>query len=218
MRLESCAVDINHTSHLSICEKDSPGIYGLLIVGQLVIGIGAVGLYTVGVSFLDEIATPQYVHFYIGIFYVVAAAGAAIGFLLGSLFLAQYVDTGVSDYPSASDPNFVGRWWAGYVVVGFAALVVSVPLLMYPRRLPNTAHIMKAKMEKQKGTGRSAKTSGAGYGRAEADTGTPLSAVGRLRGALREFVVLIRLVFELLFTPVLLFNTLGGTTEGFAVS
>lgn len=39
------------------------------------------------------------------------------------------------------DPNWVGRWWGGYVVSGVLAMAFSVPLFLYPKYLPNTAHI-----------------------------------------------------------------------------
>ncbi|XP_065192060.1 solute carrier organic anion transporter family member 4A1-like [Sycon ciliatum] len=215
---ESCAADVNHTTYTSVCDEGVPGAYALLIIGQMIIGFGALPLYTVGVAYLDEIANPKVVHYYIGLFYVFAALGPAFGFLLGSVFLSQYVDVGVTNHPDSDDPNFVGRWWAGYIVSGFAMIVVSIPLLLYPRQLPGTAWIMEEKRKKQVGTGKSTGSGHPEFGRLAIDGAQGSGLAARVKRALHEVVVMLKLVFALLLTPVLLTNTIGSTTEAFAVS
>lgn len=42
---------------------------------------------------------------------------------------------------SPGDPHWVGAWWIGFLVGGVAALLVSFPILGYPRQLPGTAHL-----------------------------------------------------------------------------
>ena len=187
------------------------------MIAQVVIGIGALPLYTLGLAYLDEIAKPKYVSYYIGLFYTFAGIGPALGFLLSSAFLSQYVDPGVSDPPDAKDPNFVGRWWTAYVVTGFASVLLSVPLLLFPKQLPGTAWIMEEKRKAQKGTGISATTDTQSFGdrpTASKDLGTLAS----IKTTAKEFVVMVKLVFLLLLTPVLLTNTLAATCEAFAVS
>ena len=217
-RLETCSAAVNHTSYLSDCKVDNPSIYGILILGQLLIGFGAVPLYTLGVAFLDEIAGPDTVHYFIGAFYACAALGPAIGFILGSLFLSQYVDVGVVDHPSTDDPNFVGRWWAGYLVSGFLAIAVSIPLMMFPKVLAGTAWIMEEKRKKQKGTGKSAGTGHPAFGKNITDGTRETGVFAAMKRGLQELAVMLKLAFLLLLSPVLLTNTIGGTTESFAVS
>lgn len=181
-------------------------------------GMGAVPLYTIGVTFLDEIANPKYIHVYLGLFYVFAALGSGIGFLLGSQFLALYVNPGTSDHPDADNPNFVGRWWAGYVLTGVCAIAISLPLLMYPRRLPNTAWIMEEKRKKQTGTGQSVRTGHESFGKEDSDSVRSVGVMASLKRALREFTTFLHVVLLLFLSPVLLFTTFGGVTESFAVS
>ena len=217
-RLETCGAKVNHTSYLSDCEIDDPSVYGILILGQLMIGVGAAPLYTLGVAFLDEIAGPKTVHYFMGAFYACSSFGPAIGFLLGGVFLSQYVDTGVTDHPSPDDPNFVGRWWAGYLVSGFAAILVSVPLMMFPKVLAGTAWIMEEKRKKQKGTGKSTGTGHPEFGKNITDGTQETGVFGAMKRGLRELAVMLKLTFLLLLTPVLLSNTFGTSTEVFAVS
>ena len=43
------------------------------------------------------------------------------------------------------DANFIGAWWLGYVVGGTLSVLVSLPLLAFPRELPGTPEIRAEK-------------------------------------------------------------------------
>eukprot|EP00117_Sycon_ciliatum_P020121 scpid44804/ scgid4273/ Solute carrier organic anion transporter family member 4A1; Organic anion-transporting polypeptide E; Sodium-independent organic anion transporter E; Solute carrier family 21 member 12 len=216
--MESCAAGVNHSLYASECSTGVPAAYTLLVLGQCLIGVGVLPLYTVGITFLDEIAGPDTVHYFIGIFYTFAAIGPAIGYLLGSVFLSQYVDLSVTDHPDPDDPNFVGRWWAGYVLAWIALTVLSLPLLMYPQQLPNTAWIMEEKRKTQLGTGKSSGSGHPEFGRTRANDTKETGFVAQVNYLIGEMWVMLKAITALVLSPVLLTNTLGDSTESFAVS
>ena len=41
---------------------------------------------------------------------------------------------------SQRDPRWVGAWWIGFLIFGSAAIIVSVPILLFPASLRKTRH------------------------------------------------------------------------------
>ena len=219
-RLEYCGLTVNHSVYLSAdCDNDNPTVYGLFLLGQMLIAIGALPLYTMGVAFLDEIASPKVVHFYLGVFYVSSAIGPALGFILGSVFLSLYVDPDEDSPPDALDPSFVGRWWAGYLLCGVTGIVVGLPLLAFPRVLPGTEWIIQEKRKEQHGTGACAKTAKRAESvNSETTTDGPESFSQKVHRLVRESKTMLRLSASMMLSGVVIFNSLGAASESFAVS
>ena len=78
--------------------------------------------------------------------------GPTVGFMLSSLVLRMYedpssmlslshlkkylnnikifsVDPGITD---RKDPRWVGAWWIGFIVLGVAIIIISLPMFLYP--------------------------------------------------------------------------------------
>lgn len=64
----------------------------VFIIAQLIHGVGASPLYTLGTTFLDGCVPMKMSSIYLGVFYAMGAVGPALGFVLGSLFLKIYID------------------------------------------------------------------------------------------------------------------------------
>ena len=77
-------------------EKDGKNFYWynilVIVVGQVIIGAGSSPIFNLGSAYLDENASRENSGVYLGIYYAAAAIGSGIGFLLGGIFLAIYVD------------------------------------------------------------------------------------------------------------------------------
>ncbi|XP_056879739.1 solute carrier organic anion transporter family member 4A1 isoform X2 [Takifugu flavidus] len=110
----------------------------VFMLGQLLHGVGATPLYTLGVTYLDENVRSNYAPVYIGIFYTAAILGPAVGYLLGGYFLNIYTEIHLRTDLSPEDPHWVGAWWIGFLLGGAAVLLVSLPILGYPRQLPGS--------------------------------------------------------------------------------
>lgn len=124
------------------CNKESNHIVGIFFMAQVIIGTGATLLYTLGTSYLDNVVERSLLPVYLGIFYAVSALGPALGFIVGGLFLDEWVDPGNEPKGlTPEDPEWVGNWWGGFVLCGFMGIAMCIPLFLFPRYLPRTRHI-----------------------------------------------------------------------------
>ena len=135
---ETCADEIDFSSD---CTSANNAAYFFFMMGNILIGVGAAPLFTIGTSYIDEIVHPKYVSVHLGIFYMMAIIGPALGFGLGGLFLSVYVDPSVNTHLTPRDPGWVGAWWLCYIVCGVLCLVIAFPFFLYPRLLPNSSEI-----------------------------------------------------------------------------
>lgn len=121
-----------HTEHLQNFKY-------LFFGAQLIMGIGAAPLYTLGITFLDENVSNELQPVYTGIFYASTTIGPALGFTLGGQLLRVYVDfftisaDQVGLTPSSS--AWVGAWWIGFIASGVLLLSAALPLLAFPSKL-----------------------------------------------------------------------------------
>ncbi|XP_030834383.1 solute carrier organic anion transporter family member 5A1-like, partial [Strongylocentrotus purpuratus] len=75
--------------------------------------------------------------------FIAGSGGSVGGLLLGSLTNSIFVDfdrVAPEDRPSflQTDPRYIGAWWLGFVIIGCAVLLISVPFFFFPRHLPKT--------------------------------------------------------------------------------
>ena len=145
--LEACAPNVTDQFTNDHCNPGNYGAYFFFLVGDFVMGIGAAPLFTIGISYIDDIVYPKYVAVHLGIFQSMAIVGPAIGYGLGGAFLSIYVDPWEDTSLVQSSPSWVGAWWLCFVVGGTAALVLAVPFLMFPRLLPDSHLVMEARRE-----------------------------------------------------------------------
>ncbi len=117
------------------------------IIGQLLIGVGAAPLFTIGIAYLDEIVHPKHVSIHLGFFYALAVVGPALGFGLGGAFLYVYVDPWHSTTLDPSDPGWVGAWWLSFLFAGTVCILLSIPFFLFPRLLPDSHLIKQARRE-----------------------------------------------------------------------
>ena len=129
------------------CNSSNTVAYVLILLGQVVIGIGASTLYSIGITYLDELVHPKYISFHFAIIYVLQVFGPAVGYVLGGFFLSIHVDPWVSTDLTESDPNFIGAWWLSILISGILSIIVSIPFFMYPRRLKDFDEVAKARIE-----------------------------------------------------------------------
>lgn len=74
----------------------------------------------------------------LGILYGMVALGPALGFLMGSALLSQWINIGRNQIPNGittNDPRWIGRWWAGFLVSASALTTFSLLLCTFPARL-----------------------------------------------------------------------------------
>ncbi|XP_070181232.1 solute carrier organic anion transporter family member 4A1-like [Littorina saxatilis] len=135
-----CAIGQNKTT----CDQQEPettsDMYPFFLIGQVLLGVGAVPMFTVGLTYIDENTKPKMTSFYTGIIFASAACGVAVGYVTGGQTLSLFVDIDTVDTESvlltASDPQWVGAWWIGVLVSLAAFMVIGIPIMGYPRHMP----------------------------------------------------------------------------------
>jgi MFS family permease len=74
----------------------------------------------------------------LGILYGMVALGPALGFLMGSALLSQWINIDHKKIPNGlttNDPRWIGRWWAGFLVSASALTLFSCLLCTFPAKL-----------------------------------------------------------------------------------
>uniref|UniRef100_A0A7S0HA40 Kazal-like domain-containing protein n=1 Tax=Amorphochlora amoebiformis TaxID=1561963 RepID=A0A7S0HA40_9EUKA len=119
------------------CGERDNSIYGVLILGIVLIAFGSAPLYTLGPAHLDYITNPSILPKYLGYFYLFAALGPAMGYIVASLTLGAWVDPGSK--PSNVEPgdsNWVGAWWIGWFLAASLGLGIAIPFFLFRRGRP----------------------------------------------------------------------------------
>ncbi|CAI5642563.1 unnamed protein product [Oreochromis niloticus] len=116
------------------------GIYPMLLLGQLLLGVGAVPIQPFGISYIDDYASRRNSPLYLGILLAMTSIGPAFGFITGSLMLRFYVD--FDKVPKEAieldtkDLRWVGAWWLGFLVASCVLFLTALPYLFFPRNMP----------------------------------------------------------------------------------
>ncbi|KAK7130266.1 hypothetical protein R3I93_019790 [Phoxinus phoxinus] len=141
----TCSSDTQNTVQqlVSGCQKgeeESSPTWVIVLLGNIIRGIGEASIGPLGMSFIDDYAHPENSAFYIGCLHTLGVIGPIFGYSLGSLCAIIYVDIGFVNRESVNitpqDSRWVGAWWLGYVVSGLLTLLAALPLWFLPRALP----------------------------------------------------------------------------------
>ncbi|XP_071507212.1 solute carrier organic anion transporter family member 4A1-like [Diadema antillarum] len=161
----TCNVNGNGTDPCEEGETSLSNYYWVFVAAQVLHGLGASPLYTLGVTYMDDNVKPKVLAVYIGIFQAMSTVGPAFGYVLGGVFLSVYTDVQVDPADvglTPESPLWVGGWWMGFFVSAFFCLLVVIPILGFSRSLPGSKALKRErKGDAQAGSDFSAR---AGFG------------------------------------------------------
>ncbi|XP_035215738.1 solute carrier organic anion transporter family member 74D-like isoform X2 [Stegodyphus dumicola] len=144
--------DLNEKDYF--CEK-SPTLtaVSLLFFGNFLKGFGSLAFYTIGTSYLDDSVKKKNSPVYFGTLFALRLLGPTSGFLLSSLCLNFYEDPFYDPGFGTKDPRWIGAWWMGFIILGIAIFIFSLPMILFPRRFPGKklpSNLQKKKEETPK--------------------------------------------------------------------
>uniref|UniRef100_A0A3Q3WU83 Solute carrier organic anion transporter family member n=1 Tax=Mola mola TaxID=94237 RepID=A0A3Q3WU83_MOLML len=123
--------------------QESPAqqvVYPVLLLGQLLLGIGAVPIQPFGISYIDDYASRKNSPLYLGLLLAATSIGPAFGFITGSFMLGFYVDFDkLSEDQIKLNPRdlrWVGAWWLGFLVASCLIALTALPYFFFPRHMP----------------------------------------------------------------------------------
>ncbi|XP_022334492.1 solute carrier organic anion transporter family member 4A1-like isoform X2 [Crassostrea virginica] len=195
---------LQQASTLDRCDSSEQGVssyvgyYAMFILGQMFHGIGAVPMFTIALTYIDENCKQKMTSFYVSLTFCSAAVGVAVGYIVGGQTLGFFVDidkVSPSDIDlTSSDPQWVGAWWIGVVVSFFAFFFIFLPTLGFPKRLPGFKELQKQKVSEAHNSGNDDEVT------TRPDFGTKLKDIPKA-------------IWLLLRNPTFVFIMLGATIE-----
>ncbi|XP_028823568.1 solute carrier organic anion transporter family member 2B1 isoform X1 [Denticeps clupeoides] len=121
-------------------KKAHEDVFPVLLLGQLLLGIGGVPIQPFGISYIDDFASKRDSPFYLGLLFAVTVTGPAVGFIMSSVTLRLYVDIDKLSSDAIpmerSDARWVGAWWLGFLLAATFLFLTALPYLFFPRNMP----------------------------------------------------------------------------------
>ncbi|XP_054713046.1 solute carrier organic anion transporter family member 74D-like [Uloborus diversus] len=112
-------------------------------------GFGTIAFHAIGVPYLDDIAKKRDVPLYLAVTQALRTLGPVFGFLLSSVFLKYYESPMDDPGFGPEDPRWIGAWWLGFLVQGTLLFIFTIPLLLFPKKLPGKKHVKETNLEQQ---------------------------------------------------------------------
>lgn len=114
-----------------ISDTESVVGFTFMVIGRVFLGMFSSPLFSVGISFIDDMVGSRRSGIYIGILYATITLAPTFGFLSGSFAVTVHESLRliVTDHPGGQkDPRWIGAWWIGFLFFGLLSLFIS-PLM-----------------------------------------------------------------------------------------
>ncbi|XP_055535249.1 solute carrier organic anion transporter family member 1C1-like isoform X2 [Wyeomyia smithii] len=128
----------------------------ILLVAQLISGIGNSLYFSLGFTYMDDNVKKAKAPVLMSVSFFFKMLGPSVGYALASYCLKLYIVPWMTPVITNEDPRWLGAWWIGWIVMGFAVAPIGLFIALFPRELPKTAarrksalKLMQVKVEDQ---------------------------------------------------------------------
>ncbi|XP_038064643.1 solute carrier organic anion transporter family member 3A1-like [Patiria miniata] len=130
--------------------RDNNVAYIIIVIGQIVLGVGYGPLVPLTLAYVDDNATRGTTGLASGILESMFGLGAIIGFQIASAVVGLWVDFYRVDAATVSgltphDHGWVGAWWLGMLIEAVIFFVLALPMFGFPMRIPGARKDKDAK-------------------------------------------------------------------------
>ncbi|XP_025112529.1 solute carrier organic anion transporter family member 2A1-like isoform X1 [Pomacea canaliculata] len=130
---DTCGVE-SQKKRRAISEDWKVLAVAFLALGMILQGFGKSPRQAFATLYIDDNVPKTETPLHFGIIACLAVFGPVIAYVVGGVSTTIYItleDTVLSPF----DPRWVGAWWLGFLVFGIVSIVISVPLVFFPKRL-----------------------------------------------------------------------------------
>ncbi|XP_015911102.1 solute carrier organic anion transporter family member 74D isoform X1 [Parasteatoda tepidariorum] len=135
VKAQFCDSDFNAVQE-SCGKSIATPVLSIFVLSNLVKGLASVIFYTIGTAYMDDSVKKNNSSVYLGTLFSLRLLGPTFGFLLSSLCLSFYEDPFYDPGYSTKDPRWIGAWWLGFIILGIAIFIFSIPMVLFPKRFP----------------------------------------------------------------------------------
>ncbi|GFT65179.1 solute carrier organic anion transporter family member 3A1 [Nephila pilipes] len=126
--------------HMESCDSDDrpPTVTAVffLMLASFFKGFGNLAYYSIGLSYMDDISKKKNTPIYFAVVFSLRLVGPVFGYLMSSFFLKLPENPFEDPGYGPDDPRWIGAWWIGFLFQGVLQLLFTIPLALFPRRLP----------------------------------------------------------------------------------
>uniref|UniRef100_A0A7E4ZU18 Solute carrier organic anion transporter family member n=1 Tax=Panagrellus redivivus TaxID=6233 RepID=A0A7E4ZU18_PANRE len=113
------------------------GPTALIFLGLFILGIGRTMPFSLGLPLIDDNVKKRNLPVYFAGMFLVRMLGPVVGLAMGYLSNKYYYKFEVPTGLTHVDPDWIGRWWAGFLLIGIILFFPSLALFCFPTPKPS---------------------------------------------------------------------------------
>uniref|UniRef100_A0AC34QS82 Solute carrier organic anion transporter family member n=1 Tax=Panagrolaimus sp. JU765 TaxID=591449 RepID=A0AC34QS82_9BILA len=122
------------------CQNDQMTYFGptfLIFAGLVILGVGRTMPFSLGLPLIDDNVKKQNLPVYFAGMFLIRLVGPVVGFGMGTYFNKYYYKFEQPPGLTQVDPDWIGRWWAGFLAIGLVLFFPSLALFLFPTPKPS---------------------------------------------------------------------------------
>uniref|UniRef100_A0AC35G3B8 Solute carrier organic anion transporter family member n=1 Tax=Panagrolaimus sp. PS1159 TaxID=55785 RepID=A0AC35G3B8_9BILA len=109
------------------------GPTALIFFGLFILGIGRTMPFSLGLPLVDDNVKKRNLPLYFAGMFLIRMVGPVVGFSMGTLLQKQYYKFDKPLGLTPVDPEWIGRWWLGFLLIGLILFFPSLLLFFFPK-------------------------------------------------------------------------------------